>query len=266
MVSPRTHRLPVRGCALGGAVLTALVLAAPGSAGQASGKASAHRLLISDARVAAARRYARGRAGDVSFAVLDADGRLRGHRRTRTHPSASASKAMLLVAVLRRQGHRALTAEQRSLLAPMIRWSDNAAADRIYAQVGGGGLRAVARAAGMHRFRDVGYWSDAVLTAADQVRLFRRIDRLVPHRHRHYLRRLLRTVIGPQRWGIAAVADHRGWRIMFKGGWRAGLANQSVLIEHGGRRAAVSVLTSSSPSMEYGIATIRGIAQRLIGR
>jgi hypothetical protein len=118
----------------------------------------------------------------------------------------------------------------------------------------------------MHRFRDVGYWSDAVLTPADQVRLFSRIDRLIPNPHRGYLRRLLRSVTGPQRWGIAAVADHRGWRILFKGGWRPGLANQTALVENSGRRVAVSVLSDHNPSQQYGIDTIRGVAQRLIGR
>ena len=136
----------------------------------------------------------------------------------------------------------------------------------MYRQVGGAGLLSVARAAKMHRFHDVGYWSDAVLTPADQVRLFARIDRLVPRAHRLYLRRLLRSVTSPQRWGIAAVADHRGWRVLFKGGWRTALAHQAALVEHGGRRVAISVMTDHNPSEQYGIDTIRGIAQRLIGR
>lgn len=248
------------------ALLCALGCCGAATSTAAPERAKARRLLVSDARVRAARRYARARSGNVSFAVLDADGRLRGYRRTASHSSASVVKAMLAVALMRHRGHHALTRRQRALLTPMIRWSDNDAAHAVYDQVGAGGLRRVARAAGMHRFRPGGYLFDAMLTGADQVRLFRRIDRLVPRRHRVFLRRLLRTVIRPQRWGIAAVADHRGWRIMFKGGWRAGLANQSALIEHDHRRVAISVLTSADPSTEYGIATIRGIAQRLIGR
>jgi hypothetical protein len=239
---------------------------APNRTGAAAERARAHRQLVSDARVRAARRYARSRAGHVAFAVLDSDGRIRGWHRTHTFPSASLSKAMLLVAVLRRQGHSPLSGWQRALLDPMIRYSDNDAASAVYRQVGGTGMLAVARAAQMHRFHDVGYWSDAVLSPADQVRLFARIDRLVPRRHRSYLRGLLRSVTHEQRWGIAAVADHRGWRIMFKGGWRTGLANQAALIEHGGGRVALSVLTDDDPSQEYGIQTIQGVAQRLIGR
>jgi beta-lactamase class A len=251
---------------LAAAPLVAPAGSAPRPAGAERAKAKKKRLLVSDARVRAARRYARTRAGHVGFAVLDSDRRLRGWHRTHAFPSASLSKAMLMVALLRRQRRHSLTGWQRSLLEPMIRYSDNDAADAVYGQVGGAGMLSVARAARMHRFRDVGYWSDAVLTPADQVRLFTRIDRLVARRHRLYLRRLLRTVIGPQRWGIAAVADHRDWRILFEGGWRAALAHQAALVEHDGRRVAVSVLTDHNPSQQYGIDTIRGIAQRLIGR
>lgn len=259
------------GAAAGLALVGAFAVSAAGASRSARGDRAAphpgaHRLLISDARVRAARRYARSRAGHVGFAVLDTDGRLRGWRRTQTFPSASLSKAMLLVAVLRKQGRHALSGWQRGLLEPMIRYSDNDAATAIYREVGGAGLLAVARAARMHRFHDVGYWSDAVLSPADQVRLFARIDRLVPRVHRGYLRRLLRSVTGEQRWGIAAVADHRGWRILFKGGWRTALAHQAALIEHGGRRVAIGILTDHNPSQQYGMQTIQGVAQRLIGR
>jgi beta-lactamase class A len=246
------------------AALAAPTAGAPESTQRA--KTKPNRLLVSDARIRAARRYARTRAGHVGFAVLDADRDLRGWHRTHTFPSASLSKAMLLVALLRKQGRHALTAWQRSLLESMVRYSDNDAARAVYGHVGGAGMLSVARAARMHRFHDVGYWSDAVLTPADQVRLFARIDRLVPRRHKLYLRGLLRSITGPQRWGIAAVADHRGWRILFKGGWRTGLAHQAALVEHDRRRVAISVLTDHNPSQQYGIDTIRGIAQRLIGR
>ena len=60
---------------------------------------------------------------------------------------------MLLVAYLDRRSvrNRPLSADDRSLLAPMIRRSDNAA-DRVLGIVGPGGLRALARRAGMRRF------------------------------------------------------------------------------------------------------------------
>jgi hypothetical protein len=48
--------------------------------------------------MAAAERYAEGRAGTVTFAVLDEAGRLHGYHSREVAPSASVLKAMLLVA------------------------------------------------------------------------------------------------------------------------------------------------------------------------
>jgi hypothetical protein len=193
-----------------------------------------------------ARRYARARQGVVAFAVLDRAHRPRGLLRTVQFPSASVSKAMLLVAVLRRAGRGHLSDSERSLLRPMITFSDNDGASAIYGRVGGEGLRRVARAAGMRKFVDVGYWAGARITAADQTRLFLRIDRLVPA------------------WGIAPIARRRHMRIFFKGGWREGITHQVALLERG-RRLALAVLTSGSPSMGYAEETIEGIAGRVLG-
>jgi len=220
--------------------------------------------LTTSAGIARARRFVATRRGTVGFAVLDERGRLRGRHRTATLPSASVSKAMLLVAVLRRAGHRPLSSAERALLEPMITASDNDAADAVYRSVGATGLIAVARAAGCRRFADVGHWANAQLTAADQARLFLRIDRLVPRAHRAYLRRLLRSIVSAQRWGIAPVAARHHMRISFKGGWRPGLVHQVALLERGGRRIALAILTSGQPSHAYGEATVRGIASRVL--
>jgi hypothetical protein len=220
---------------------------------------------VTGASIAAAQRYARGRRGRVAFATLDGRGRLRGLRRSATYPSASVVKAMLMVAVLRQAGPRPVPAGRRGTLRRMVTMSDNDAADRMYRDVGGGGaLRAVARAAGMRRFADVGCWSDTQITAADQARLFLRVDRLVPRTHRRLARALLSGIIAPQRWGIARVAHERGLHVFFKGGWRKGLEHQAALLEGGGRRLAVVVLTTGSPTPEYGRATEAGIARRVL--
>jgi beta-lactamase family protein len=246
------------------AVLALAVVHAPTASAAIADRLAATPVLATSAGIAAAVRYARTRSGTVAFAVLDERGRLRGLRRTVRFPSASVVKAMLMVEVLRRANGGRLGAAQRDLLRRMITVSDNDAASAIYAQVGGDGLRSVARAAGAKRFADVGNWADAQLTAADQARFFLRFDHLVPAAHRRYARRLLSSIVDWQRWGIAPVARAHGMRIFFKGGWRTDIVHQVALLERGGRRIAVAVLTSGEPSMAYGEQTIEGIAQRVL--
>jgi hypothetical protein len=218
-------------------------------------------------RVAAARAYLRDRAGQVAFAVVDENGTLRGLRGDVQYRSASLVKAMFMVAYLNRVGDRPLTRGDRALLHPMITRSDNDAATRVLDAIGPGRVYGVAKRAGMTRFVLKQRWGDTLVTAADQARLFARIDRLVVERHRAYARSLLASVIEPQRWGIPpAVPD--GWRVFLKGGWRPlggrSLVNQAALIEDGERRAALAVLTVDNPSHEYGTETIRGVARRIL--
>ena len=212
--------------------------------------------------------YAAGRTGDVSFAVRT-ERRAWTWRGTTPYRSASVVKAMLLVGYLRRADvrRRPLTAAERGLLDPMIRMSDNDAADTISARVGVAGLAAVAAKVRMRGFVPYPVWGGSTITADDQARFFLRVDRLVPRRHRAYAMRLLRTVIPAQRWGIAAAVP-RGWRIAFKGGWGRGVtrevAHQAALLTRGRARVAVAVLTADNPSDAYGAVTQQGVASRLL--
>ena len=171
----------------------------------------------------AAKSYAAHRRGSIAFDVRTARATYGWHDR-RTFPSASVLKAMLLVAYLNEHGVRGrpLKGRERALLAPMIRRSDNAAASRIFVQVGRARLRRLARRAGMSRFTPVApIWGNSRIDAADQARFFYRIDSLVPARHRRYAMYLLAHVVPSQRWGIGEVVP-RGWRAYFKGGWGSG--------------------------------------------
>jgi beta-lactamase class A len=218
--------------------------------------------------VAAARAYAAGRAGDVSFAVRT-ERRTWSWRGTTPYRSASVVKAMLLVAYLRRGDvrRRALRRDERALLDPMVRRSDNSAANAIHARVGLAALSALGRRVGMRHFVPHPVWGGSTITADDQARLFLRIDRLVPRRHRAYAMSLLRGVIPEQRWGIAAAVP-RGWRIAFKGGWGRGVTrqvdHQAALLTNDGLRVSVAVLTGDNPSDGYGAATQKGVAERLL--
>jgi beta-lactamase class A len=218
--------------------------------------------------MAAARAWAAQRQGDVSFAVRT-ERRAWSWRGATAYRSASIVKAMLLVAYLRRPDvrGRALRAGERALLDPMIRRSDNRAADAVHARVGLPALSALARRVGMRHFLPHPVWGGSTVTAGDQARLFLRIDRLVPTRHRAYAMSLLRGIVAGQRWGIAA-ARPAGWEIAFKGGWGEGVTrqvdHQAALLTNGRLRVSIAVLSGDNPSDAYGAATLQGVAARLL--
>jgi Beta-lactamase enzyme family len=218
--------------------------------------------------VGAAVAYAHTRAGAVSFAVRT-ERRQWGWRVTRTVPSASVLKAMLLVAYLddRRVRGRALGTADHRLIDPMIQRSDNEAATRVLGFVGAPGVYAVARRAGMRRFAlDPTVWGLSRIDAADQARFFLHIDGDVVSRHRVAAMHLLATVVPAQRWGIGRL-HLSGWQVYFKGGWGAGtgeVEHQVVLLRHGPVRVSAAVLITDSPSHAYAKQTLQGLLTRLL--
>ncbi|MBA3263544.1 MAG: hypothetical protein H0T69_13955 [Thermoleophilaceae bacterium] len=217
--------------------------------------------------VGAARSYAEGRLGTVSFAVRTEE-RLYGVAARRTVPSASVLKAMLLVAYLREPAVRArpLREADRGLLEPMVRWSDNVAATRVRDIVGNDGLVRLARRVGMRAFTPAAVWGLSLIDAADQTLFFLHIERSVPGRHRATAMGLLSSIVPSQRWGIARVRPP-GWALYFKGGWGSGsgaVDHQVALLRRGKRRVSVAILTTNSPSHGYGKETLRGVAARLL--
>jgi D-alanyl-D-alanine dipeptidase len=219
----------------------------------------------SRARVRAARSWIRGRTG-ASFALIDTRGRAYGWAPRRRYVTASVVKAMMLVAYLRSLGGPPGDAD-RDVLGPMIRWSDNDAADAIYGRVGDAGILDVARRARMRDVTVAGHWGGVYFSADDQARFFRRFGRLVPRSARDYARGLLSSIVPGQRWGFSRFAERAGWRTYFKGGWRrtdlGRLVHEAAQFERGGRRFSLAVLSDGNPSHDYGTATLRGVAKRL---
>lgn len=221
-----------------------------------------------------AERFAAGR-GDVSFAVIDAGGGLHGYDVDRHYSAASASKAMLLAAELRRlrADGEPLDSATRGLLEPMITYSDNDAASAVYAGVGDAGLEEVAARAGMRDFEvDPGFWGGAQITAADLARFYWQLERNLAGPHRDYGLGLLADITSTQRWGIPAVAGG-SWRVWFKGGWRppgqegttGAVTHQGALLEHrGGLRLGLAVLSNEVPGTGGGYSAIEGVTARLL--
>jgi hypothetical protein len=219
-------------------------------------------------QVRTAAAWAADRKGAVAWAVVDSSGRIHGRRATRLYASASVSKALLLVAALRRVGdRRPVPPDLAGLLGPMIRTSDNGAARAVYARLGGdAAFRDVARAARLRRLGLRRSWASLGVSAGDVARFFRVADRLVPRRHRPYARGLLEHIHPRQSWGIPVALRPDGWRVLFKGGWRGHrIVHQGALAERDGHRVALAVLTSDNPTHEYGRRTLEGVARRLLG-
>ena len=227
------------------------------------------------AAVRRAQRFAAARG--VSFAVIDRCLGLRGYDQDRQFSSASVSKALLLAAELRRLDREGLPLDgaTRALLEPMITYSDNGAADAVYARVRDEGLDEVAERAGMGDFAPTpGFWGGDQITAADMARFFYRLDANLPGPHRAYAKRLLARITPVERWGIPEVLGG-GWSIWFKGGWRppggehnsGPVTHQAGLLEHrGGERLALAVLTDEAPWGGGGFETIEGLARRLLAK
>jgi hypothetical protein len=155
----------------------------------------------------------------------------------------------------------------------MIRYSDNAAATRQFRRPGTTTMmRRVARYAQMRGFRmpSNSNWGVVHFTAVDQAKLFYKIRRLMPARHRAFGMRQLRSITASQRWGLADAPIRSGtnWVLAFKGGW---LPRSCGSIEHQagefrriGEHFSLAVLTECDPSSSYGRATELGIARRML--
>ena len=188
--------------------------------------------------------------------------------------AASAIKVTILSALLLKTGGAGhLTAAQRSLARAMITQSSNAAADRLWAEVGISGMQRFLNRAGMTQTRLNDAWGLTGLTAADEVTLLRLLTRPGPvlsPASRSYVLTLMAQVIASQRWGTPA-GTGAGVAVHVKNGWlpyptgRNWRINSLGAFAGPGTAYQMAVLTSGNPSMGYGIDTIQGAA-RVINR
>lgn len=218
-----------------------------------------------------ARSIARERGGLVSFAAIGPGGREVTYEADRLYSAASVVKALLLVAELRRLERGALPLDDGTAqtLKAMITWSDNAAADAIYARSGDEGLFDVARDAGMQRFTVAGHWGNAQITAADMASFMWNLDELLDLPYGRYGGKLLGSIVESQSWGLPAVTPDDA-HLRFKGGWvptdDGQIVHQAGSVELDGKRYAVAVLTDAQPSMAYAIETVEAVEWQLLRR
>ena len=220
-------------------------------------------------RLGAATNFAEARQGSVSFAVVDTQGRISGYRGRTRVPAASVMKVMFLVAYLRLPDvrDRPLRDSERGLLRPMIIRSDNTAASRVADIVGPRRMNNLARDAYMKDFNYTRPWGLSTTSARDQAWFMHRLPQYIPQRHETYALYLLTRIVDSQRWGIGQVDTPR-WSKHIKGGWGSGsgaVDHQVVRLQRSvGARIGMAVMTTSSPSHDYGKNTLRGVFARLL--
>jgi len=258
-----------------GAIGLGVTVAAPAgaqaaSAGPAICVSAAHPLLA--ARMSGGIASAlRGRRSAVGLAVADPGLGLSCGLDAGSHfVAASAIKVTILSALLLKTGGPGhLTAAQRSLARAMITQSSNTAADRLWAQVGIGGMQRFLNRAGMTQTRLNDAWGLTELTAANELTLLRLLTSPGPvlsPASRSYVLTLMAQVIAGQRWGTPAGIG-AGVTVHVKNGWLPFPTGQDWRINSLGTFAGpgtayqMAVLTSGNPSMDYGIDTIQAAAQ-----
>lgn|GEM_PF-2694487 len=181
--------------------------------------------------------------------------------------TASVVKLSILTALLLRAGPAGLSAAQRRDVAAMISVSDNDAASRLWAELGG--------AAAMNQFFQRlgmtvttagtgGAWGLTRTTPLDQLQLLRTVsypNAILPDAARAMIAGLLGQVVPGQRWGIpdgvpagaATVLVKNGW-LPRSGGWVIGGVGH---VQGAGRDYVIAVLTDGEPSMASGVAALR---------
>lgn len=231
-----------------------------------------------DALSQAVRAYLGTRPGKAGVMATDLrTGLSFGENEKGRFVTASIMKADILSSLVlqRQRDHRALTAGQRRLAEPMIRESDNNAADALYSAAGGAsGVKKANKALGLKDTTPfAGSWGSSLTTPADQVRLLRNLvsDKSpIKAPGRQYILGLMGSVLDEQAWGVSAAA-RPGERVALKNGWTPvrhqghGWAVNSIgRITGRDHDFLVAVCSGDSPTMEAGVSTVEHVAEMVV--
>jgi len=222
--------------------------------------------------------YMRERPLHAGIMVQDLrTGRSFGYREHSEYITASIAKVNILTGLLleRQARHRGLSSWERATATQMIRYSDNNAADQLYAAAGqGDGLERVDRRLGMKNTEPYPtVWGATHTCPADQVRLLHVLtdprSPLTPA-HRRYVLGLMHRVTPEQFWGVSAAARPGEW-VGLKNGWvpmhymGSGWAINSIgRITGPDHDFLVAVMTGGAPSMFLGIQTAEHLATMVV--
>ncbi|MEU0035218.1 MULTISPECIES: serine hydrolase [unclassified Streptomyces] len=218
----------------------------------------------------------------VTAAVLDLDGTGRVptvYGDDVTYDTASIIKVDILATLLLQaqdEGRR-LTAQERARAEPMIRHSDNAAANALWREIGRApGLEAANKRLGLTETKGGSgtRWGLTRTTVSDQIRLLRAVfgtggksdggATALNQESRTYVRTLMAGVATEQAWGVSAAG---GSGAALKNGWlqrsTSGLwdVNSVGRIVVDGHHYLVAVLSDGSTSMKDGVALVERAAR-----
>jgi hypothetical protein len=192
-------------------------------------------------------------------------------------PMASVAKVAIMLTTMNRavQEGRDLTDWEIQLLGPMITESDNDSTDILWDAIGGGpAVEAYMRSIGIVDIApNQSYaWGTSRASAKAMALLLAQLafGDILTRPLREMSIALLNSVTPSQRWGVTAgIASEPppGTVIGLKDGWYPAryawwVNSTGMLIPADGRPPyTIAVLSRGQPSMEYGIATIEGVAQ-----
>lgn len=187
--------------------------------------------------------------------------------------TASVLKIEIMAAVLRRAQRegRGLTATERARITPMIRTSDDPAANALWSSVGGvPGMTALDRELGLAETKQASPWGLTSTSAADRNALLRQLvlGQWGPFTAstRAAARSFLLDVTPSQRWGITAGVPS-SWKVPLKNGffpasccgWRI---NTSGVVERpGGGAYVATVLSDGWASQGAGIEAVEFVSR-----
>ncbi|MDX5568004.1 serine hydrolase [Streptomyces sp. ID05-04B] len=260
--------------ALGAAVLVAgVATAAPASAATptvtcTSSKAALATKLKKDITAALV-----GRKGTIAVGLYDRTTNTTCTLRASTaYDSASVVKVTVLSALLwdAQNAGRTLTSREKSLATAMITKSDNASTSTLWKQLGVTKIKKFLAAAKMTQTKPGAnnYWGLTQITVTDEQKLLKLIharNTVLTDASRTYVSTLMGKVVSAQRWGTpygrpANVSWHvkNGWLSRATQGWRV---HSVGTFKGGGHDYVMTVLTHGNSTMNYGIATIQGVAK-----